>query len=61
MYLSTWTSKYHLAFAEIETMPLELLLDLEVVDSKIEATFVKKRSSNKKAVSTKKPFIEYYI
>lgn len=61
MYLHTWTSKYHLAFSEIETMSLELLLDMEVVDSKIEAAFVKKRSSNKKAVSTKKPFIEYYI
>ena len=42
-HLRMWTSKYHLAFAEIESMPLDVLFELEVVDSKIEAEFEKKR------------------
>jgi len=36
-------SEYHLSFAEIEEMPLEILLDIEVVDSKVEAAFSAKR------------------
>lgn len=42
-------SEYHLGFAEIEKMPLELLLDLEVIDSKVEAAFEAKRTGKKKA------------
>ena len=37
-------SEYHLSFAEIESMPLGILLDLEVVDSKVEAAFEAKRT-----------------
>ena len=39
-----------MSFAEIEEMPLEILLDLEVVDSKIEAAFAaQKGKKGKKA------------
>lgn len=38
-------SDYHLSFEAIENMPLEILLDLEIVDSKIEAAFAEKRNS----------------
>ena len=31
-----------MSFTEIEEMPLELLLDMEVVDSKVEAAFAQK-------------------
>lgn len=34
-----------MSFSEIEEMPLKILLDLEVVDSKVEAAFNSKRSS----------------
>lgn len=40
-------SDYHLSFVEIEEMPLELLLDLEVVDSKVEAAFNRSRAKKK--------------
>lgn len=43
-HLRTWTSKYHLSFAEIESMPLDVLFDMEVVDSKIEAAFEDKHA-----------------
>lgn len=43
-------SDYHLSFNTIEEMPLEILLDLEIVDSKVEAAFEEKRQS------TNKPF-----
>lgn len=50
-HLRTWTSKYHLSFAEIESMPLDVLFDMEVVDSKIEAAFDDKHAKkNKKQV-----------
>ena len=39
---------YHLSFAEIEGMPLAILLDLEVVDSKVEAAFAAKREKKNK-------------
>lgn len=38
---------YNLSFNEIEEMPLEILLDLEVVDSKVEAAFAAKRGKKK--------------
>lgn len=60
-HLRTWTSKYHLSFAEIESMPLEILFDMEVVDSKIEAAFEEKGSSNKKKTAKRKRRIEDYI
>ena len=41
-------SDYHLSFAEIEEMPLAILLDLEVVDSKVEAAFAAKRGKKNK-------------
>jgi hypothetical protein len=40
-------SDYHLSFAEIEAMPLDILLDLEVVGSKVEATFEAKRGKRR--------------
>ena len=39
-------SDYHLSFTAIEETPLEILLDMEVVDSKVEKAFADK--SNKK-------------
>ena len=41
-------SEYHLSFAEVEEMPLEILLDIEIVDSKIEAAFSAKRGGKNK-------------
>ena len=46
-------SEYHLSFKAIEEMPLDVLLDLEVVDSKVEAAFSAKRD--------KKKFIDDYF
>lgn len=43
LHLKTWTGDYHLSFAEIEEMPLEILLDLELVDSKVQAAFEEKQ------------------
>lgn len=40
-------SDYHLSFAEIEGMELDLLLDLEVVGSKVEAAFEAKRRATR--------------
>ena len=37
-----------MSFAEIEEMPLEILLDIEVVDSKVEAAFSERRNGKKK-------------
>ena len=62
--LRTWTSKYHLSFVEIESMPLGLLFDMEVVDSKIEAAFDNKQdisSSSKKKAVKKKCNIEDFL
>lgn len=39
---------YHLTFAEIETMPLGVLFDLEVVGSKIDAAFEAKHARKNK-------------
>jgi len=47
-------SDYHLSFNTIEEMPLEILLDLEIVDSKVEAAFEEKRQSKK--TGENKPF-----
>ena len=43
-----------MSFSEIEEMPLELLLDIEVVDSKVEAAFEAKRQKTRG--SKRKPF-----
>ena len=53
-----WASDYHFSFAEIEDMPLEILLDLELVDSKIEAAFEDKRSAGKSKKSKRQVFID---
>lgn len=37
-----------MSFEEIEEMPLEILLDMEVVDSKVEAAFEEKRNKGQK-------------
>lgn len=61
-HLRTWTSQYHLSFAEIESMPLGILLDMEVVDSKIDAAFEDKREreqQNKKATKRKRRLEDY--
>ncbi len=47
-HLRKWLSDYHLSFEEIEEMPLAVLFDLEVVDSKIEAAFEEKRNKGQK-------------
>ena len=46
-HVRKFMTDYHLSFGSIENMPLEFLLDLEVVDSKIEAAFEEKRQSTK--------------
>ena len=46
-----WMSEYHLSFAEIESMPLELLLGLEVVGSKVEAAFEEKKRTKKNGLN----------
>lgn len=58
-HVRTWLSKYHLSYSEIEEMPLAVLFDLEVVDSKIEAAFDEKRSSKEKKPKRKR--LEDYI
>ena len=63
-HVRTWLSKYHLTFNEIESMSLEVLFDLEVVDSKIEAAFdekfwVKRNKGQKK--NKRKRLLEDYI
>lgn len=46
-----------MSFTEIEEMPLELLLDIEIVDSKVTAAFDFKRSGKRKPKSGKRqPF-----
>lgn len=42
-----------MSFDEIEKMPLAVLFDLEVVDSKIEAAFEEKRGKNHKKKTPK--------
>ena len=36
-------SDYHLSFGEIENMSIDFLLDLELLDSKVEAAFEEKQ------------------
>ena len=62
-HVRTWTSKYHLSFSEIEKMPLDVLFDLEVVDSKIEAAFEDKRNrkNHKKKTPKVKRRLEDFI
>ena len=55
-----WLSEYHLSFSEIEKMPLEILLDIEIVDSKVEAAFEQQRNS-KRGKSQKQVFIEQIL
>lgn len=50
-------SDYHLSFAEIENMPLDILLDLEVVGSKVEAAFEAKHGK----LRDKKVFIDQIL
>ena len=46
-----------MSFAEIEEMPLEILLDLEVVESKVEAAFDSKHNGKRKTKGGKRqPF-----
>lgn len=45
-----WMSDYHLSFSEIEEMPLEILLNLEILDSKVEAAFANKRGKRNKKI-----------
>lgn len=52
-----WLSDYHLSFEAIEKMPLELLLDLEIIDSKVEAAFADKR----KPKDSKKMFLNQIL
>lgn len=52
-----WMSDYHLSFEAIEEMPLMILLDLEIVDSKVEAAFAEKRDKKGK----KKVFIDQIL
>ena len=40
-------SDYHLSFAEIEGTELDLLLDLELIDSRISAAFEKQRRATR--------------
>lgn len=53
-------SDYHLSFSEIERMPLDILLDMEVVDSKVEAAFEEKRNKGQKK-NKRKRLLEDYI
>ena len=38
-----WMSDYHLSFNETEVTSLDFMLDLELIDSKVEAAFEQKR------------------
>lgn len=62
-HLRTWLSQYHLSFAEIEAMPLDVLFDLEVVDSKIEAAFEQQRGKGgkRRPFSGEKKFIDQIL
>lgn len=51
-------SDYHLSFEAIEKMPLDILLDLEIVDSKVEAAFAEQRNAKK---SKKKVYIDQLL
>lgn len=53
-----WMSDYHLSFEAIEKMPLDILLDLEIVDSKVEAAFAEQRNAKK---SKKKVYIDQLL
>ena len=60
-HVRTWLSKYHLSFEEIEKMPLDVLFDLEIVDSKIEAAGRAEIQRSTKKPNQRKRSIEYYI
>lgn len=47
-------SDYNLSFKETELTPLDFMLDLELIDSKVEAAFEEKRQSTK--TEKNKPF-----
>lgn len=52
-----WVSDYHMTPAEIDDTDLELLLDMEVLDSKIDAACESKKKSLVKTKSGKRrPF-----
>ena len=53
-----WMSEYHLSLEAIEKMPLEILLDLEIVDSKVEAAFAEQRDAKK---GKKKVYIDQIL
>ena len=58
-HVRTWLSKYHLSYSEIEEMPLSVLFDLEVVDSKIDAAFDEKSRSKEKKMKKKRRLEDY--
>lgn len=60
-HLRTWTSKYHLTFAETEKMPLSVLFDLEVVDSKVEAAFEEQTQKAKSLRGAGRVFIDQIL
>jgi len=61
LHLKTWTGDFHLSFDEVEKMPLEILFDLELVDSKVQAAFEEQRGNTKKSPPKRGRSIEYYI
>lgn len=54
-------SDYHLAFDEIENMSLEFLLDLEFVDSRVEAAFDEKHRVASKFKKGEMVFIDQIL
>ncbi len=50
-------SDFHLSFAEIENMPLDILLDIEIVDSKVTAAFDNQRGNRRRG----KKFIDQIL
>ena len=56
-----WTADYHMTIADIDNTDLELLLDMEILDSKIDAAAEQQRhkNSNKKAV--KEGFVDQFL
>ena len=61
-HLRIWMSDYHLSFEEVERTPLNILFDLEIVNSKIMTAFERKNAAGKKKKSKpRKLSIEHYI
>jgi len=56
-----WLADYHMTIADIDNTDLELLLDMEVLDSKIDAASEQQRdkTGNKKAV--KEGFVDQFL